>query len=289
MRFALALLPLLLAACSAGSDDAPTSPTDEPKPIEFDTSVLETSEPGENPCFREEFEGVSLTHCVADPARHRIRTVLGPEGGAPYRGMGKLAEDIAESERPVVFAVNAGMFDEAGQPIGLYIENGRELIGANTNQGKGNFHLMPNGVFFGSDGDWGVLTTEDYLEQIEQRPQFATQSGPMLVIDGKLHPRIAEDGESQHIRNAVGVDDSGRAHFVISEAPLSFGKLARFYRDRLKVKNALYLDGSVSALYNPADARMDAGRPLGPLLVVEEQQAARPAETAEREQEETAQ
>ena len=69
--------------------------------------------------------------------------------------------------------------------------------------------------------------------------------------------------------NAVGVDAKGRAHFVISNAPLSFGKLARFYRDELGVKNALYLDGSVSQLWNPATDRIDSGAPIGPILVVE--------------------
>ena len=268
---------LALAACSGSESDTPVKATDEPKAIEFDTAVLATSEPGDNPCMREEFEGVALTHCIADPKRHRILMTLGPEGGAPYRGMGKFAADVAEREPDVVFAMNGGMFDESGQPIGLYVQNGRQLKDANTAKGRGNFHLLPNGVFYGTGGTWAVAATEAYLEQIEERPSFATQSGPMLVIDGKLHPKIDEDGESRKIRNAVGVDQEGFAHFVISEAPLSFGKLARYYRDELKVANALYLDGTVSALFNPADARMDAGPPLGPLIVVE----AKPESAAE--------
>ena len=91
----------------------------------------------------------------------------------------------------------------------------------------------------------------------------------MLVIDGKIHQQITEDGPSKLVRNAVGVDDRGRAHFVISNAPLSFGKLARFYRDELKVKNALYLDGTVYALWNPATDRLDSGAPIGPIVIVE--------------------
>ena len=51
-----------------------------------------------------------------------------------------------------------------------------------------------------------------------------TQSGPMLLIDGKLHPEITDDGPSRTRRNGVGVDRQGRAHFVISEGPVSFGK-----------------------------------------------------------------
>ena len=91
----------------------------------------------------------------------------------------------------------------------------------------------------------------------------------MLVIGGKLHPEITQDGPSRAIRNGVGVDAQGRAHFVISQTPMSFGKLARFYRDVLKTPNALYLDGSVSALWDPASGRMDGGVPIGPIIVVE--------------------
>ena len=92
----------------------------------------------------------------------------------------------------------------------------------------------------------------------------------MLLVDGKLHPEITEDGPSRTIRNGVGVDAAGRAHFVISEGPVSFGKLARYFRDVLKTPNALYLDGAVSALWDPATGRMDARAPIGPMIVVEE-------------------
>ena len=91
----------------------------------------------------------------------------------------------------------------------------------------------------------------------------------MLVIDGSLHPKIDPDGPSERIRDAVGVDDKGRALFVISDMPISFGRLARFYRDELKVKNALFLDGTVSSLWDPASGRLDNGFPIGPLIVVE--------------------
>ena len=94
--------------------------------------------------------------------------------------------------------------------------------------------------------------------------------GGLLVIDGKLHPKIAEDGPSKAVRNGVGVDRAGRAHFVISEEPISFGVLARYFRDELETPDALFLDGNVSALWDPARKRMDSGSRFGPMLVVEE-------------------
>ena len=216
-------------------------------------------------CETTTFEGAWLTHCMADPARHRIRTALGGKDGPPYRNLRTLIE--AEPEAPIAFAMNAGMYDASGMPIGLYIEDGEERVALNGNDGPGNFHLLPNGIFFGSDGVWKVLQTDTYRGQTDV--EFATQSGPMLVIDGELHPDISEDGVSRYVRNGVGVDAQGRAHFVITNQAVSFGKLARYFRDELSTANALYLDGSVSALYDPVNERLDTGVPIGPMLVVE--------------------
>lgn len=168
--------------------------------------------------------------------------------------------------------MNAGMFGEDGQPIGYTVIGGNRVHPLNRASATGNFYMKPNGVFFGTGGKWRVLSTDAFADTIGKRPEFATQSGPMLLVDGGLHPDIAPDGPSKKIRNAVGVDPAGRAHFVISDAPISFGKLARYYRDVLKASNALFLDGTVSQLWDPAKGRMDSGPPLGPLVVVERRQ-----------------
>ncbi|MDJ0643464.1 MAG: phosphodiester glycosidase family protein, partial [Erythrobacter sp.] len=139
--------------------------------------------------------------------------------------------------------------------------------------GPGNFHMKPNGVFFGSDGTWRVLTADRFYSTVRDRPRFGTQSGPMLVINGELHPDIQDNGPSRTVRNAVGVDDAGKAHFVISNAALSFGQIARFYRDELKVKDALFLDGNVSSLWDPATDRLDRGL-IGPMIVVTNRESA---------------
>lgn len=218
-------------------------------------------------CEAVTFEDVPLSHCLADPAKHRISTALGPENGPPYRSLKTFSQAVVTSQ--VAFAMNAGMFDGEGKPIGYYVEESNRLKELNRNDGSGNFHLKPNGVFFGTGGKWQVRTAEDFYANVGDRPEFGTQSGPMLVIGGKLHPEFSEDGPSRAIRNGVGVDAQGRAHFVISEAPISFGKFARYFRDVLKTPDALYLDGSVSALWDPASGRIDGGAPLGPFLVVE--------------------
>lgn len=250
-------LLLFLAACSSSAPKPPPPPPP--------------------PCDSATFEGVALTHCTATPGRHTIHMVLGPKGGAPYRSLSQLVVDRPDRSREVAFAMNGGMFDAAGKPIGYYVEEGRRGHDLNRNEGPGNFHVMPNGVFYGDAGGyWAVRTTASFADKVVRRPDFGTQSGPMLVIDGKLHPRIDPDGASKKLRNGVGVDAKGRAHFVISDEPISFGKLARYFRDRLHCPNALFLDGSVSSLWDPHMGRVDGGPPLGPLIVVEKRARAKP-------------
>ncbi len=221
-------------------------------------------------CRTATFEGARFTHCIADPARHRIATDLGPDGRAPYRSLATLAASRAADAPLVAFAVNGGMFDREGDPIGYYVESGKRLEELNRADGPGNFHLKPNGVFFGTGNRWQVREAESFYRNVGDRPAFGTQSGPMLVIDGKLHPEFSQDGPSKAVRNGVGVDGEGRAHFVISDGAVSFGHFARYFRDKAKTRNALFLDGNVSALWDPVAGRLDSGAALGPLLVVEE-------------------
>ncbi|MEC7400188.1 MAG: phosphodiester glycosidase family protein, partial [Pseudomonadota bacterium] len=239
-----------------------------PAPMPSDDATIASQV--ESACRSVIFENTSLTHCLAIPSRHRIETALADGSGENYRSLAKLSE--AMDGETVAFAMNAGMYDDDGDPIGYFVEDSERLKTLNTADGEGNFHLKPNGVFFGTGDTWEIRTTEDFLANVSDRPEFGTQSGPRLLIDGKVHPEIAEDGPSRLIRNGVGVDEKGRAHFVISNAPLSFGKFARFFRDELKTPNALYLDGSVSALWNPATGRTDSGAAIGPILVVEKKE-----------------
>jgi uncharacterized protein YigE (DUF2233 family) len=229
-----ALLALLLAACAA---EAPA-----PRPP--------------SPCNEQRFEQAGFIVCTAD--RVEVRT------GA--RSFAALAARLGPRADRIAFAMNGGMFDDAGAPIGLAVEDGRQVHAINRRDGGGNFHLMPNGVFLvRKDGHAEVATSDAFKPASDIA--FATQSGPMLLIDGKVHPRFDPDGTSRYVRNAVGTAPGGKAVFVITTDVVSFGKLARFFRDRLHANNALYLDGSVSSLWDPANGRMDDFVELGPMIV----------------------
>ena len=277
MKYAFLALPLLaLTSCEPAPEGEPVTRTridgqaGQPAPTPAASETASGTTQVESACRSVIFEDTPLTHCLASPARHRVAMDLGPSGGEPYRSLSAFSR--AREGAGIAFAMNAGMFDDEGKPIGYYVEGGERLQTLNTADGEGNFHMAPNGVFFGTGDTWEVRSTEDFLANVRERPDFGTQSGPMLVVDGKLHPEISHDGESRLVRNGVGVDEKGRAHFVISNAAISFGKLARFYRDELNVKNALYLDGNVSGLWNPATDRLDTGAPIGPIVVVEKKE-----------------
>ena len=235
-------------------------------------------------CSDESHEGASYTVCVVDTASDDLSLFLQDPSGRPYATFEQLAASLARTRRRLVFAMNAGMFEADLWPVGLYVEGGAVRHAANTRDGPGNFHMKPNGVFyFGPDGA-GVMETTRFLEA-HIKPDFATQSGPMLVIDGVIHPKIQPDGTSLKVRNGVGIRDRHTIVFAISKQPVSFHQFADLFRDGLGCRNALFLDGTVSALYAPDIGRWDQWQPIGPIVGVTEPSPIPPSPLAPPERE----
>ncbi|HKX91535.1 MAG TPA: phosphodiester glycosidase family protein [Sphingomicrobium sp.] len=222
------------------------------------------AEPVQSFCSEQTFEGSRFTVCDNQGGAYQLFAARKDE--TPIRSFADLSRRI--DAKNVAFAMNAGMFDEEGRPIGLTRIGGKEAKALNVRDGRGNFHLKPNGVFMIlCGGRTAAIYRSDAIPEFRCAPRLATQSGPMLVIDGKLHPAFEADGTSRHVRNGVGVTADGTALFVISEEPVSLGKFARFFRDRLRAPNALYFDGAVSSLWDPANGRQDSHSQLGPIIV----------------------
>jgi uncharacterized protein YigE (DUF2233 family) len=220
------------------------------------------------PCQSQTFESSAFTVCVYDSRAQDLQLAWTNAAGTPLRSFDRLAKSLGARAALVRFAMNAGMFDGGGKPIGLYVEKEAIRHRLNTDDGSGNFYLKPNGVFSqGADGTMRTETTDAFLAR-NAPPVWATQSGPMLVIDNALGPQIAADGPSRNIRNGVGIRDAHTAVFVISGDAVSFGRLARFFRDDLKCPDALYFDGAVSSLWIPSSSREDNAAQLGPMVVV---------------------
>lgn len=211
------------------------------------------------------FEDASYTVCSVS-ADEDLRLFLnGPDG--PYGSFAAVDTALEPQGQMLAFAMNGGMYHEDLRAVGLYVENGVESAPIVTSDGPGNFGLLPNGVFCVGDS-FAVVESRRFAEQAPTC-RYATQSGPMLVIDGALHPRFLASSDSMNYRNGVGVSADGQvAEFVISNDGVNFHSFARLFRDVLKTPNALFLDGSISRLYAPALDRNDAGFPMGPMVGV---------------------
>ncbi|MEO0750261.1 MAG: phosphodiester glycosidase family protein, partial [Pseudomonadota bacterium] len=160
-------------------------------------------------CETVDYEQASYTICRVDAAEQEIRLFLNdPEDGKTLGTFGKVDRLLRQSGEVLTLAMNAGMYHADRRPVGHYVENGEEEAPLITSDGPGNFGLLPNGVFCVGEARAQVIES---LRFARERPacRYATQSGPMLVIDGALHPRFLEGSDSTFIRNGVGASADG--------------------------------------------------------------------------------
>jgi len=220
---------------------------------------------GAGTCHDTEFDGARFTLCEVT-AGQDLRLFWGGPEGQVLGSFARIDAMLAERGERLVFAMNAGMYHADRAPVGLYVEGGALRARLVTREGPGNFGLLPNGVFcIGAQG-FAVIESRAYAEAPPEC-RDATQSGPMLVIDGALHPRFLADSPSVNLRNGVGVSDDGqRAVFAISNDPVNFHLFSRLFREGLGLNNALFLDGSISRLHAPELGRSDWGVPMGPVV-----------------------
>jgi uncharacterized protein YigE (DUF2233 family) len=206
--------------------------------------------------------------CVIDTKTCNIELFLKDETGAPLLSFDRLGKLLASRQAEMLFAMNAGMYQPDYQAQGLFVSKGKQLQELDLKDGEGNFYLKPNGVFvITRDKKASVQLSQDYSAS-PQNVWLATQSGPMLVINGNIHPAFREGSSNLNIRNGVGVLSSGQVVFAISRQEVNFFDFASLFRDRLGCDNALYLDGVISKIYAPTLGRNDLGGQLGPMIAV---------------------
>lgn len=212
------------------------------------------------------------THAIVvtvDLNHDQLQLYLADSSRNVYQSFQAINKDLARNQQQLIFAMNAGMFHPSYLPVGLYIERGVTYFPLNQQHGWGNFFMQPNGVFFKHPKQgFKILSTTDYANRRFKHVSLATQSGPLLVYQGKINPLFKPDSESRVIRNAVAVLTNQQAKFVITEQPVNFYELADFFKNTLGVQDALYLDGTISSVYLPALKRHDRHRLLGPIIAV---------------------
>ena len=205
-----------------------------------------------------------FTVVTIDTANQDLQLFLNDDAGQPLHSFARLAAVLQARRQRLDFAVNAGMYHPDFAPVGLLVQDGKQVAPLNLSDGVGNFFLKPNGVFLVTASGPRVVESSHYTPA---GVRLATQSGPLLLNQGVIHPLFNPESSSRHIRNGVGVAGN-KAIFVISNHAVTFYELAVFFRDNLHCSDALYLDGAVSSLYSTALGRNDATAQLGPMLGV---------------------
>jgi uncharacterized protein YigE (DUF2233 family) len=210
------------------------------------------------------FDGAGYTLCEVSQGED-LRLFHSSAEGVAYGSFTKVNAALEAEGMTLGFAMNAGMYHRDLSPVGLYVEEATEQARLITSAGPGNFGLLPNGVFCIGDS-FRVIESRSFRDEAPAC-RFATQSGPMLVLNGELHPKLLPGSDSTYVRNGVGVSADGtRAVFAISDDRVNFHAFARLFRDELGLSDALYFDGNISRLYAPDLNRHDAGFPMGPIV-----------------------
>lgn len=186
-----------------------------------------------------------------NPANKNIKFYWKNNKGENIKNIKNLKDWLSDKGDSLLFAMNGGMYKKDLSPQGLYIENGKMFSTLDTiSKGYGNFYMQPNGVFYiQRDYTAVICKTEDFI--INSDVLYATQSGPLLLINSKIHPRFNKNSKSLNIRNGVGILPNGHLLFAMSKTEINFYDFANFFRN-YNCKYALYLDGFVSRTYLPA-------------------------------------
>lgn len=186
---------------------------------------------------------------IVDVKNHDIRFYWRDDSQKVFKNIGNLNAWLHTKNKTLKFAMNGGMFRTDNSPQGLYIENQTTFSCLDTASGNGNFYLKPNGVFYiTTNKEPKICITKDFRESTNI--SYATQSGPMLLIDGNIHPAFKEGSQNVNIRNGVGILPDNKVVFVMSKKEINFYDFANYFK-RLGCRNALYLDGFVSRTYIP--------------------------------------
>jgi uncharacterized protein YigE (DUF2233 family) len=197
------------------------------------------------------FHGQSFFIRSVDPKKEDLRLYWKDDQGNLLHDFAGLEKAVKAKGERLAFAANAGMFEPDSRPVGLLVQDGVEKSPLNLNDGAGNFYMKPNGVFvINEKHEARIVESSEYVALLTP-PIWATQSGPLLVIGGNIHPDLIPDSKNLKIRSGVGVRKDGMIEFAISHRPVNFYDFADLFLTKLKCTHALYLDGDISAFYIP--------------------------------------
>lgn len=207
---------------------------------------------------------------VADMKQQTIKLYWKDGKGKTFGSIERLKTGVAQKNQTLLFAMNGGMYKPDHSPVGLYIENEKLVSPLDTTSGSGNFYLKPNGVFYITTGNKAAICeTASFTNATKVK--YATQSGPMLVLNGTIHPAFTKGSTNKTIRNGVGILPNGNVVFALSKEPVNFYDFAAYFKT-LGCKNVLYLDGYVSRMYLPQKKWIQTDGDFGVMIGITKQQ-----------------
>ena len=147
------------------------------------------------------------------------------------------AEEFAHYSKALI-TLNGGFFDHKYHPLGLRIGNEQQYNPLKRISWWSIFYIKNHMPY--------ITTVRNY--KLEQSVEFAVQSGPRLIINGRI-PAL-KIGRAE--RSALGITHEGQVMIVVTEnAPITTTELAELMRSApLHCKNALNLDGGSSSQLN---------------------------------------
>jgi len=203
-------------------------------------------------CFSKKSKSIDDARFITyevDLKKQSLQLYWKNDSNVSFRNIENLKAWLDSKRTKLLFAMNGGMFKSDNSPVGLFIQNKKIVVPLDTASGNGNFYLKPNGVFYiTTDNEANICSTEKFNDS--NKINYATQSGPMLVIDENIHPAFKQGSSNLQVRNGVGILPDGRVVFAMSKDKISFYDFAEYFKE-LGCKNALYLDGFVSRTYLP--------------------------------------
>jgi uncharacterized protein YigE (DUF2233 family) len=224
------------------------------------------------------FLGIRYNVFVADLDKNIIQLHYKRPNGAPFNSIGEVHKYLLQSKQQALMITNAGMFTPSSEPAGLYIESTGKILypldtGKSTKPNPDNFYLLPNGVFYIDSDNKAHIDTTEFISKLLKSGQvnnmkIATQSGPMLVINNRIHNSFSWSSNNRKIRSGVGIINDKRVVFIISKEETVFYEVSVLFRDIFNCSNALFLDGAISKMYlSDIDSTTMEGF-FGPMLSV---------------------
>lgn len=203
---------------------------------------------------------------IADIQHQALSMYWKNENGDILRTIQNLKEHVEQQNQQLLFAMNGGMFTQEYAPLGLYIQQQKVLTSLNTKSGFGNFYIKPNGVFWVSTNNKAEITpTANFT--LTKNIRYATQSGPMLLINGIINTAFTNGSKNVNIRNGVGILPNNKVLFVMSKHEVNFYDFALYFKQQGCLQ-ALYLDGFVSRTYAPSQKWIQTDGDFGVMIAV---------------------